>query len=146
MEQSSSLTDERSKYFALSDKDNSLCCGRSSYFQCLRGTEEERLRKSIYVEDDKEQNIAEISSDELDKKISKCVRKSTRLKRSPYFTIAKIKRPRHFLYPNYTPPASPFSLIQEELHDDPWKVLVATIFLNRTAGKIAVCVRVCVYV
>ena len=146
MEQTSRLIDERSKYFALSVKDDSLCCRRSSYFHCLRSTEEERLRKSFCAKDEKEQTIAEISNDEVccDKKISKCVRKSTRLKKSPYFTIAKIKRPRHFLYPKYTPPASPFSLIQEELHDDPWKVLVSTIFLNRTAGKIAVCVCVCV--
>ena len=34
----------------------------------------------------------------------------------------------------WIPPKSPFNLIQETLFHDPWKLLVATIFLNRTAG------------
>ena len=36
---------------------------------------------------------------------------------------------------NYVPPRSPFNLVQESLFHDPWKLLVATIFLNRTAGN-----------
>lgn len=39
---------------------------------------------------------------------------------------------------NYTPPKSPFNLIQEELYVDPWKLLVATIFLNKTGGRSAI--------
>jgi hypothetical protein len=35
----------------------------------------------------------------------------------------------------WTPPRSPFNLVQEHLHHDPWQLLVATIFLNRTQGK-----------
>jgi len=35
---------------------------------------------------------------------------------------------------SWIPPRSPFSLVQEELFHDPWKLLVATIFLNRTTG------------
>ncbi|KAI0240494.1 Methyl-CpG-binding domain protein 4 [Lamellibrachia satsuma] len=35
----------------------------------------------------------------------------------------------------WIPPKSPFNLVQETLFHDPWKLLVATIFLNRTAGK-----------
>jgi hypothetical protein len=38
----------------------------------------------------------------------------------------------------YTPPKSPFNLIQEELYTDPWKLLVATIFLNKTGGRNAI--------
>lgn len=38
----------------------------------------------------------------------------------------------------YTPPKSPFNLIQEELFQDPWKLLVATIFLNKTGGRNAI--------
>lgn len=30
---------------------------------------------------------------------------------------------------------SPFSLLQEELRDDPWKLLVACVLLNRTSHK-----------
>ncbi|XP_041348410.1 uncharacterized protein LOC121367991 isoform X2 [Gigantopelta aegis] len=38
----------------------------------------------------------------------------------------------------WTPPKSPFNLIQECLFHDSWKLLVATIFLNRTTGKAAI--------
>ncbi|KAG8237712.1 hypothetical protein J437_LFUL017500 [Ladona fulva] len=38
----------------------------------------------------------------------------------------------------WTPPKSPYNLIQERLFSDPWKLLVATIFLNKTSGKLAV--------
>ena len=34
----------------------------------------------------------------------------------------------------YVPPPSPFGLIQESLFYDPWMLLVATIFLNKTNG------------
>ncbi|XP_067683662.1 uncharacterized protein [Haliotis asinina] len=38
----------------------------------------------------------------------------------------------------WTPPKSPFNLVQESLFHDPWKLLVATIFLNKTNGKNAI--------
>ncbi|XP_006901111.1 PREDICTED: methyl-CpG-binding domain protein 4 [Elephantulus edwardii] len=38
----------------------------------------------------------------------------------------------------WTPPRSPFNLVQETLFHDPWKLLIATIFLNRTSGKMAI--------
>ncbi|KAK6176570.1 hypothetical protein SNE40_014831 [Patella caerulea] len=38
----------------------------------------------------------------------------------------------------WTPPKSPYNLIQESLFHDSWKLLVATIFLNRTTGKAAI--------
>ncbi|XP_046339986.2 uncharacterized protein LOC124121069 [Haliotis rufescens] len=38
----------------------------------------------------------------------------------------------------WTPPKSPFHLVQESLFHDPWKLLVATIFLNKTNGKNAI--------
>lgn len=40
--------------------------------------------------------------------------------------------------PNWIPPKSPFNLIQESLFHDPWKLLIATIFLNRTSGGKAI--------
>lgn len=40
--------------------------------------------------------------------------------------------------PNWIPPKSPFNLIQENLFHDPWKLLIATIFLNRTSGRKAI--------
>lgn len=39
---------------------------------------------------------------------------------------------------NWIPPKSPYNLIQESLFHDPWKLLVATIFLNRTTGAKAI--------
>ena len=47
---------------------------------------------------------------------------------------AETKRHKHLLYPDFHPPASPFGLVQEQLYKEPWKLLVATIFLNRTTG------------
>ena len=38
----------------------------------------------------------------------------------------------------YKPPKSPYNLIQEVLYENPWKLLVATIFLNKTSGKLAI--------
>jgi hypothetical protein len=35
----------------------------------------------------------------------------------------------------WTPPRSPFNLVQEHLYHDQWQLLVATVFLNRTHGK-----------
>ena len=46
----------------------------------------------------------------------------------------KKKRHKHLEYPDFVPPKSPHSLVQEQLYSDPWKLLVATIFLNRTTG------------
>lgn len=37
----------------------------------------------------------------------------------------------------WTPPRSPFNLVQEHLYHDPWQLLVATVFLNRTQGEVA---------
>uniref|UniRef100_T1ILG3 HhH-GPD domain-containing protein n=1 Tax=Strigamia maritima TaxID=126957 RepID=T1ILG3_STRMM len=60
-------------------------------------------------------------------------------KRSPYFanknTISALPRPKMV---KWTPPKSPYRLIQESLYHDPWKLLIATIFLNKTSAKSAI--------
>ena len=38
----------------------------------------------------------------------------------------------------YQPPLSPYNLIQEQLYQKPWQLLVATIFLNKTTGTAAI--------
>lgn len=38
----------------------------------------------------------------------------------------------------WTPPKSPYNLVQETLFHDPWKLLISSIFLNRTAGNKAI--------
>ncbi|XP_069721906.1 methyl-CpG-binding domain protein 4 isoform X2 [Phaenicophaeus curvirostris] len=65
-----------------------------------------------------------------------------RRKTSPYFS-SKYSReapspPRRKAFRKWTPPRSPFNLIQETLFHDPWKLLIATIFLNKTSGKMAI--------
>lgn len=55
---------------------------------------------------------------------------------SPYFQGGRyMPRPELHRDVKWTPPKSPFHLIQESLYHDPWKLLVATIFLNRTTGS-----------
>ncbi|XP_040214796.1 methyl-CpG-binding domain protein 4 [Rana temporaria] len=46
--------------------------------------------------------------------------------------------PRRKAFSKWTPPRSPFNLVQETLFHDPWKLLIATIFLNKTSGKMAI--------
>lgn len=75
-------------------------------------------------------------------------KKATTKKSSPYFeksnemaqpTLAsstvKTKSHKHLQHPDFVPAKSPHGLIQEQLYDSPWKLLIATIFLNRTTGK-----------
>lgn len=63
-------------------------------------------------------------------------------KTSPYFSGRSIREcpspPRRKVFKKWTPPRSPFNLVQEILFHDPWKLLVATIFLNKTTGKVAI--------
>ena len=47
----------------------------------------------------------------------------------------KRKSHKHLQYPDFVPPKSPHGLIQEQFYSEPWKLLVATIFLNRTTGR-----------
>ncbi|XP_060095624.1 methyl-CpG-binding domain protein 4 isoform X1 [Heteronotia binoei] len=65
-----------------------------------------------------------------------------RRKTSPYFSSRFLKEapspPRRKAFRKWTPPRSPFNLIQETLFHDPWKLLIATIFLNKTSGKMAI--------
>lgn len=63
-------------------------------------------------------------------------------KTSLYFSSKYNKKalspPRRKAFKKWTPPRSPFNLVQETLFHDPWKLLIATIFLNRTSGKVAI--------
>ena len=62
--------------------------------------------------------------------------------KSPYFTPAPTKKweapPGYGAKPSWHPPASPFHLVEERLYSDPWRLLVACIFLNKTTAKVAV--------
>ncbi|GFS92081.1 methyl-CpG-binding domain protein 4 [Nephila pilipes] len=60
---------------------------------------------------------------------------------SPYFTLrnknSQPSAPNFFrnTVPKWIPPRSPYKLIQEDLYHDPWKLLIATICLQKTTGK-----------
>jgi len=49
---------------------------------------------------------------------------------APFIQIKK-----ELIMPCFVPPKSPHSLIEEDLYHDPWALLVATIFLNKTSGR-----------
>uniref|UniRef100_A0A1B6MDG2 HhH-GPD domain-containing protein n=1 Tax=Graphocephala atropunctata TaxID=36148 RepID=A0A1B6MDG2_9HEMI len=51
---------------------------------------------------------------------------------SKYFNEANKTKKR------WIPPRSPYSLVQEDLFDNPWQLLVATIFLTKTTAKRAI--------
>ena len=57
---------------------------------------------------------------------------------SDYFKPSPVPSRKSQLAPHWLPPKSPFNLIQESLFHDPWKLLIATIFLNRTSGGKAI--------
>ncbi|XP_028906230.1 methyl-CpG-binding domain protein 4 isoform X2 [Ornithorhynchus anatinus] len=65
-----------------------------------------------------------------------------RRKTSLYFSTKHpneaLSPPRRKAFRKWTPPRSPYNLVQEILFHDPWKLLIATIFLNRTSGKMAI--------
>ncbi|XP_051509261.1 methyl-CpG-binding domain protein 4 isoform X3 [Myxocyprinus asiaticus] len=53
-------------------------------------------------------------------------------------TENSLSPPKRKAFRKWTPPRSPYNLVQETLFHDPWKLLVATIFLNKTSGKMAI--------
>ncbi|TKC41483.1 hypothetical protein EI555_001584 [Monodon monoceros] len=60
------------------------------------------------------------------------------IRKPDFIPISILSPPRRKAFKKWTPPRSPFNLIQETLFHDPWKLLIATIFLNRTSGKMAI--------
>ena len=70
----------------------------------------------------------------LDSDGSDCTLVST----SDYFRTTSKQESRSYSSLTWIPPKSPFNLIQESLFHDPWKLLIATIFLNRTTGRKAI--------
>ena len=60
-------------------------------------------------------------------------------KSSPYFSghLQVVPHSKDARVPsNWEPPESPYHFIQEYLYRDPWQLLVATIFLNKTNGLV----------
>ncbi|XP_019951561.1 methyl-CpG-binding domain protein 4 [Paralichthys olivaceus] len=84
----------------------------------------------------------EVSSTPVRDSQNKSKSSKDKRKTSPYFSRKSLKDglspPRRKAFKKWTPPRSPFNLVQETLFHDPWKLLVATIFLNKTSGKMAI--------
>ena len=73
----------------------------------------------------------------------KAAKREPKKRSSPYFPPAAgvapgLRRHKHLEYPDFVPPSSPHGLVQEQLFKEPWKLLVATIFLNRTTGHVTI--------
>ena len=82
--------------------------------------------------------MLDIGSSEKDVKLPRVHESVSTVVSSDYFKPSPVPSRKSQLAPNWIPPKSPFNLIQESLFHDPWKLLIATIFLNRTSGGKAI--------
>ncbi|XP_036593975.1 methyl-CpG-binding domain protein 4 [Trichosurus vulpecula] len=141
--------------------ENTLCANEVSEYKGKSGRTSVRSEKTfIETGEEKEHLQADIlkcnseidsgsSQDEKDLTFVTTFQENTiqrtqveKRKTSQYFSNKNNKEvlspPRRKLFKKWTPPRSPFNLVQETLFHDPWKLLIATIFLNRTKGKMAI--------
>nr|XP_057908621.1 methyl-CpG-binding domain protein 4 [Doryrhamphus excisus] len=111
------------------------------------GVQIDRVDNGVHPEleaDNCEEVEEKLSLSDENSKNSKNKSKSSSDKRktSPYFSRRPfadgLSPPRRKAFKKWTPPRSPFNLVQETLFHDAWKLLVATIFLNKTSGKMAI--------
>ncbi|XP_035205538.1 methyl-CpG-binding domain protein 4-like isoform X1 [Stegodyphus dumicola] len=107
------------------EEQNLICHSTKDDVMCIAAKE---LLNAEDVEFSEEQNyFSECKSEVLIQK-----------KSSPYFKkkmCLEKEVPNYFRSGNkWIPPRSPFNLIQEDLYHDPWKMLIATICLQKTAG------------
>ncbi|XP_060074997.1 uncharacterized protein LOC132554704 [Ylistrum balloti] len=93
---------------------------------------------STQLASDEISHVEDIPSDSEDADYTPTHRLSAEVE-SKYFVHGKfLPRPELHRDTTWVPPKSPFCLIQESLYHDPWKLLIGTIFLNRTTGKAAI--------
>lgn len=82
-----------------------------------------------------------VDSGDEDSEDSSAIRKHHRMRTLPSHSRKRSRpeslreRKRHVLNGTWVPPVSPYGLIQEKLYKDPWKLLVACMLLNKTAGQ-----------
>ncbi|XP_027719869.1 methyl-CpG-binding domain protein 4 isoform X2 [Vombatus ursinus] len=116
--------------------ENTLCANEVSEYKEKSGrTSVGSERTFIETGEEKEHLQADIlkCSSEIDSSSSQDEKDLTFVT-----TFQALSAPRRKLFKKWTPPRSPFNLVQETLFHDPWKLLIATIFLNRTSGKMAI--------
>jgi len=92
------------------------------------GKKGKRVRKSVKSEQSVAAEVIPVQKHDHDSGSSDASLPST-LAQFEAASIMSLKRDSSWI-----PPRSPFHLVQEDLFHDPWKLLVATVFLNRTTG------------
>ncbi|XP_077427653.1 methyl-CpG-binding domain protein 4 [Vanacampus margaritifer] len=102
--------------------------------------------RKVVLQAQQEQLLSTLTAGYGAKKVANSKNKSKssedKRKTSPYFRRKPLADgpgpPRRKAFKKWTPPRSPFNLVQEILFHNVWKLLVATIFLNKTSGKTAI--------
>ncbi|XP_066453096.1 methyl-CpG-binding domain protein 4 isoform X2 [Eleutherodactylus coqui] len=110
---------------------------------CSENTQDQSVSCALQQPTDTEQEDVASDSHQDDSNLDAIPRSQVeKRKTSPYFSKKALSEamepPRRKAFSKWTPPRSPFNLIQETLFHDPWKLLIATIFLNKTSGKMAI--------
>ncbi|XP_077369330.1 methyl-CpG-binding domain protein 4 [Festucalex cinctus] len=108
--------------------------------------EEGEEERKVVLQAQQEQLLSDLTAGYGAEKVANSKNKSKncedKRKTSPYFSRKPLADgpgpPRRKAFKKWTPPRSPFNLVQEILFHNVWKLLVATIFLNKTSGKTAI--------
>uniref|UniRef100_A0A8C4QP54 Methyl-CpG-binding domain protein 4 n=1 Tax=Eptatretus burgeri TaxID=7764 RepID=A0A8C4QP54_EPTBU len=112
--------------------------------KCHLDKEPKQLREGdIVIEVEVEaDDVVEDCHSEEDNPVGLIMRKTQKRKSSPYFSARtdtkEVPTLQFKAQRKWTPPKSPFNLVQEILFHDPWKLLLAAIFLNKTSAKLAI--------
>ncbi|KAM3914289.1 methyl-CpG-binding domain protein 4 [Leptodactylus fuscus] len=117
--------------------------GSQSDATCAEKTEEQSVPCTLQQPTDTEPEEAASDSQQGNSDQDTIPRsQGDKRKTSPYFSKKALSEamepPRRKVFAKWTPPRSPFHLVQETLFHDTWKLLIATIFLNKTSGKMAI--------
>ncbi|XP_050292968.1 uncharacterized protein LOC126733623 isoform X2 [Anthonomus grandis grandis] len=99
----------------------------------------QEIKKEKIKDDEVDRELAIISQ------IQKLHQELVQIRKKKYsFSVDDIKQQSPFcqtkhelVIPPFVPPKSPHHLLEEDLYHNPWALLVATIFLNKTSGRSA---------
>ena len=130
----SKLNNKRSRCSKASDLKTPIKSARKKYLKHPKHSEKWKSKK---IEASKGTETLDTVANTKRIKLKSLESDCSGISTSDYFkpTAAPFKSK---LSSHWIPPKSPFNLIQESLFHDPWKLLIATIFLNRTTGGKAI--------
>ncbi|XP_063436009.1 uncharacterized protein DDB_G0283697-like [Mytilus trossulus] len=121
-----------------SPKDNGIASSSSSSFSLHKSPikNPQPAASDSTTKPEEETNVEEDNSTEQEAEFKPTENEEVM---SKYFSSGRfMPRPELHRDVKWTPPKSPFNLVQESLYHDPWKLLIGTIFLNRTTGTAAI--------